>query len=122
MDNKTPKHNKSVIIKIDAKNASIGRLASNVAHSIQGKTIPSFKTLNPPTVKVEIENIHSMKISDKQLNKHFHRYSGYPGGLKTIYWRKLYQENPSKLFIKVLTNMLPANRHKKLFLKNIKFT
>lgn len=90
------------MIKLDAKNKILGRLASQVAVLlIDGE-------------KVEIDNISKIKQTSK--NKIYYSYSGYPSGLKT----KTHQElGPEKAFRKAVWGMLPKNKLRKKLIKNL---
>jgi len=107
------------IYKIDATNKAVGRLASEVAIIIRGKKMVSYTPHVIPMVQVNISNINKIKINDKKFKNMHYKHSGYPGGLKKIRWQKYYEKGPEKLFMKVLSNMIPSNRQKKHLLKRI---
>ena len=110
------------VITVDATRKPIGRLATEVATIVRGKTLPSFAPNRIPAVSVVIENIDKMKITEEKLTKNvFYRTSGYPGSLKKITWKKLYDKSPQTLFLKVIRNMLPHNTLRKTLLKKISF-
>ncbi|MDP3763654.1 MAG: uL13 family ribosomal protein, partial [bacterium] len=65
-------------IQIDAKNQSLGRLASKVAVSLRGKDKPSYKPDTLANVQVVIKNIKQAKFTGNKLaDKTYYRYSGY---------------------------------------------
>lgn len=108
--------------EIDATGMPYGRLASTVTTLIRGKNSPSFEPNKIPNVEVLVKNLNKARISDKKLDlTSYYRTSGYPGGMKEHTWRKLFDKDPRKLFMKVLDNMLPSNRLKKQLLKKVKF-
>jgi len=122
MSIKKTKDTQRNIITVDASRKPIGRLATEVATIICGKTSPLFEPNRIPPVSVVIENINKIKVSEKKLSENaFYRTSGYPGGLKKITWKKLYDKNPQTLFLKVIQNMLPRNTLRKTLLKKISF-
>lgn len=113
-------NNKTVII--DATDQPIGRLASKVSTQLRGKLLPDYLPNKNPKIQVLIENFNKVMISKKKMESNiFYRHSGYPGGLKEITWKKLYLKDPKLLFFKVLSNMIPQNKLKKQFLKQVKF-
>ena len=119
---KKAKKTERQVITVDATQKPIGRLATEVATIIRGKTFATFAPNRIPDVSVVIENIDKIKVSEKKLTENaFYRTSGYPGGLKKITWRKLYDESPQTLFLKVIRNMLPRNNLHKTLLKRISF-
>ena len=107
---------------IDASNRVVGRLASEVATIIRGKTSAEYSPHVLPQVNVTILNIDKIKISEKKLDSTFYyHYSGYPGGMKSRSVRDFFEKSPKSLFLKVIDNMIPANKLKKSILKRIKF-
>ncbi len=119
---KKVQHAKEQVVNVDATRKPIGRLATEVATIIHGKTSPSFTPDRIPAISVVIENIDKINVSEKKLDENaFYRSSGYPGGLKRITWKKLYSKSPQTLFLKVIQNMLPRNTLRKTLLKKISF-
>lgn len=105
---------------IDAKNRILGRIASEVAILLRGKNSPDFQPNKVADVKVKILNIEKVKLSGNKLkDKTYKRYSGYPGGLKTIPFETEFKKFPEKTFKKVVGGMLPKNRLRKEMLKNL---
>ena len=105
---------------INAQNQSLGRLASRVAKLLQGKENPAYKPNIVLPTKIKITNASKIKISEKKLQeKYYYRHSGYPTGLKKISAEKLFKENPAFVFRKTVSGMLPKNKLRKLYLKNL---
>lgn len=91
------------MIKLDAKNQILGRLASKVAKLlIQGE-------------KVEIDKINKIKQTSK--NKVYYSHSGYPGALKEKKYDKVSKE---WAFRHAVSGMLPKNKLQKVRIKNLK--
>lgn len=110
------------VITVDATKKVVGRLATEVALIVRGKTSASFAPNIVPAISVVIENIDKMKVSEKKLSENvYYRTSGYPGGLKKKTWKKLYEKSPQTLFLKVIHDMLPKNTLRKTLLKKISF-
>ena len=111
------------IIKIDATNKKIGRLATEVSNILTGKKFTNYRPEKIAKVLIEISNIDKLYITNKQLeNNYNYKYSGYSGSLKKEYWNKIYKKSPGNLFLKILDNMLPKNKSHKKLLANIKFS
>lgn len=110
------------MIIIDAKNRALGRVASKAAILLRGKDKPSFTPNKTPGVKVKIISIDKVKLSGNKLEqKTYSRYSGYPGGLKKIPMKKIYENKPEEIFKKAVWGMLPKNKLRKIFMKNLIF-
>ena len=97
-----------------------GRLASEIAILLMGKN----KTTYQPNVDngdfVTITNISQLQFSGKKLDtKFYYKASGYPGGLKTFVFRKLFSDNPAKLFTLMVYRMLPKNKLRKKMIKRL---
>ncbi|MBU1091433.1 50S ribosomal protein L13 [Patescibacteria group bacterium] len=107
---------------IDVKNKALGRVASQVALILRGKNKADFKPNVVPKIRVKILNVSKIKLTgNKMKNKEYQRYSGYPGGLKTIPFQKMFESDPNKTFIKVVQGMLPKNKLNKKLLNNLSF-
>lgn len=108
--------------KIDATNQILGRLASKVATVLRGKISPQFKPNVVPDIKVLISNIDKIKFSGRKFEeKKYFKYSGYPGGLKEKKLKELWNNDPRLVFKKTVYGMLPKNRLRNKFIKNLKF-
>lgn len=107
---------------IDVKDKSLGRTASEVAVMLRGKSLPDFQPNIAPKIQVKIKNVDKLKFTgNKFLKKEYKRYSGYPGGLKSIKFSEVYQKTPEKAFKKAVEGMLPKNKLRKKFLENLIF-
>jgi len=109
---------------IDAKNRALGRVASEAAIILRGKNQPSFERNIAPKVKVSIINASKIRISQKKMKTEVYRhYSGYPGGLKEETMQSLAtRRGYAALFEKAIEGMLPANRLRKIMMKNLSIT
>ncbi len=109
------------LIKIDAKGKSIGRIATQVAVALRGKSKPNFRPHLLPDVSVEVTNAKEMKISPtKKTLKTYKTYTGYPGGLKEktlemLIEKKGYAE-PLRLAV---LGMLPGNKLRAKLIKRL---
>lgn len=108
---------------IDAKGKRLGRVATEAASVLLGKTSPDFaKNLVAP-VTVKITNAKELDISEKRAAEEFQRYTGYPGGRKTetighLGDRRGYAE----VVRRVVSGMLPKNKLHKPRMKNLEVT
>jgi len=109
---------------IDASGRSVGRVATEVADILRGKNAPQFAPHKIANVQVKIVNTAKADIpASKRSQKTYHRYSGYPGGLKEMRMEELItQKGYSEVFRNAIYGMLPANKLRKQMLKNLIIT
>jgi large subunit ribosomal protein L13 len=109
---------------LDATNKSLGRLASQAASILMGKNSTSFVRNQVSENTVEITNASKLKIDPKKLEqKTYTRYSGYPGGLTVSKMAKVANTKGYREIVTMaVKGMLPDNKLKKSFLKNLTVT
>jgi large subunit ribosomal protein L13 len=108
--------------EIDAKNQSLGRLASKVATLLRGKDSPSFEPNIDPHVQVVIKNIDKIKFTGTKMDtKVYHHYSGFPGGMKDRSLKMEWVKQPKEIVRKAIYRMLPVNRMRDKIIRNLKF-
>jgi large subunit ribosomal protein L13 len=96
---------------VDAKNKILGRLVTKVATILMGKNKPLFTPHLDTGDYVIVINADKVILSGKkQKTKTYYRYSGYPGGLKSVTFSKYLKEKPEELFMHAVKGMLPKNR------------
>jgi len=110
-----------MIYTIDAKNKKLGRLASEVAAILRGKNTPAFTPNVAPDIKVIVENLGGLDISDKKMKeKKYVTYSGYPGGQKITPMEKIVEKKGiDEVFRLAVKRMLPKNRLNSVMMKNL---
>jgi large subunit ribosomal protein L13 len=95
---------------IDASEVVLGRLASRVAQVLRGKHKPIFAPHVDCGDYVIVVNAAEVRLTgDKAEQKHWHRHSGFPGGLKSIPFARLLAETPESAVEKAVKGMLPKN-------------
>ena len=109
---------------IDATNKKLGRLASEAAALLIGKSTVDFAKNNVTDVKVEIVNASKVDISPEKLEKEYYRaYSHFPGGYKETTWKRTVEKKGfGELFRKAIDGMLPKNKLRTKRLKNLTVT
>ena len=115
---------KTAIITINAKGESLGRVASRAALALRGKLSPDFQRHIPARQPVAIINAAQLNLAlRKQKTTGKVRYSGYPGGLRSLTWEQIIAKKgwsePLRLAIR---GMLPRNRLRPLLMKNLTIT
>lgn len=106
---------------VDAQDAILGRLASNVAARLRGKHNPMFTPHVDTGDSVIVINAAKIKLTGRKLDqKNYYRHSGYIGGLKTITARKLMEKCPEDVIRHAVKGMLPKNRLGRQLYKKLK--
>lgn len=114
-------NNKKEVKTIDAAGRTLGRVASEVAMSLMGKTKATFERNVYSGVPVVVENASKLRITAKKLDQIFHtRYSGMPGGLRILKGTETAEKKGLKELIKLATEqMLPGNKLRREMMKNL---
>ncbi len=106
---------------IDAENQIVGRLASQVATILRGKHKPSFTPHVDTGDFVIVVNADKARFSgNKENDKLYYSYSGYPGGLKTRTVKEMRQRKPEHLVRHAVKGMLPKGPLGRQMLKKLK--
>jgi len=96
---------------IDGDNQVLGRLASQIALILRGKHKPEYSPHLDLGDHVVVINAEKIRVTgQKNDQKQYTRYTGYPGGLRTLTLKNLMQKNPEKVLFKAVKGMLPKNR------------
>ena len=109
---------------IDAEGRSLGRVASEAAMSLMGKTKVSFERHVYSGVPVKILNASKLRITTKKLAEIYHtRYSGKPGGLRITKGAETAEKVGLKELIRLATyRMLPGNKLRRIMMKHLIIT
>lgn len=106
---------------VDAKDQTLGRLATRVATVLRGKHKPQYTPHVDTGDFVVVINADQVRLSGRKLDqKHYHRYSGYPGGMTSIDARTVRSEDPDRMIRQAVKGMLPKNLLAKQLLKKLK--
>lgn len=106
---------------MDAKDKILGRLAVEVARILMGKNKPTYVPYIAGGDGVIVINARQIKVTGAKLSqKLYKRYSGYPGGLKTISLSEMLEKKPEEVIRHAVRGMLPKNRLTKVMLKRLK--
>jgi large subunit ribosomal protein L13 len=106
---------------VDAKDKTLGRLASRIAIILQGKHKPTYTSFLLSGDYVIVINARYIKVTgNKWSKKTYDKYSGYPSGRKEITLQELFRKNPSKVLYLAIKGMLPKNRLAKRMLNSLK--
>ncbi|MCF6463015.1 50S ribosomal protein L13 [Clostridium sp. Cult1] len=106
---------------IDAEGKVLGRLASEVASILRGKNKPIYTPHVDTGDFVIIINADKVKLTGKKLDQKEYRYhTGYPGGLKSVPYRRMMGKNPEKAIQLAVKGMLPKNSLGRQMFKKLK--
>ena len=97
--------------KIDAKNKSFGRLASEIALILQGKKHAAYDPRLSGEDSVVVTHVQEIRFSgNKSKQKQYYWHTGYMGHLKSARLEELFAKNPGRLLREAVEHMLPKNR------------
>ena len=93
---------------VDADGMVLGRLATQVANILRGKTKPIYTPHVDTGDYVIIINADKAILTGKKLDqKIYYHHSGYAGGLKETKYRNLMAEKPEFAVRHAIVGMLP---------------
>ena len=106
---------------IDAAGRSLGRVASEAAKALMGKTSADYTPHIRSDIKVIVSNAAKIRLREKKrLQKKYTRYSGYPGGLKIESLAALMsRRGVSEAIRHAVRGMLPRNTMLVARMKNL---
>lgn len=96
---------------VDASEASLGRLATQVAQLLTGKGKPMFTSHVDCGDYVVVINAANLVVTgNKPAAKTYYRHSGYPGGLTETTLQEQMEKDPTEVIIHAVRGMLPVNK------------
>ncbi len=106
---------------IDAKDQTLGRLATQVAVLLRGKHKPIYSPHMDVGDYVIVINADKIRVTGRKLDqKIYYRHSGYPGGLRQRTLREQLQRFPERVIETAVRGMLPKNRLGRKMFKKLK--
>lgn len=106
---------------LDAKEAVLGRLATEAATLLMGKSKANYVPYLDGGDFVVIINADKIRVTGKKLDqKFYHRYSGYPGGMKSISMRDQLRKHPTRVVEEAIVGMLPKSKLGRAMAKKLK--
>lgn len=98
---------------IDVKDKTLGRISTEIALLLMGKSKPYFVRNLDCGDYVVIINAKEVKTTGKkEEKKKYYRHSGYPGGFKEESLKSLRERKPESIITHAVKGMLPDNRLK----------
>lgn len=104
----------------DAKGQVLGRLCTQIATALMGKGRTDFaRNLDMGNHVVVINAAEVSVTGRKELQKQYHRHSGYPGGMKVLTLEQQRARKPEEIIIHAVSGMIPHNRLHAKMLKHL---
>ena len=105
---------------IDVKDETLGRVSTKIAGLLMGKSKPYFVRNLDLGDYVVIINAKDVKVTgNKETQKKYYGYSGYPGGFKSEALQHLRERRPTEIIKHAVSGMLPQNKLKSKMLKRL---
>jgi large subunit ribosomal protein L13 len=106
---------------VDASGQTLGRLATRVANILSGKDSPRYTPFIDAGDHVIVINADKVRVTGMKANaKVYHRYTGYPGGLRSEEFTKRMQRKPEQVVQEAIQGMLPKSKMGKAMAKKLK--
>ena len=106
---------------IDASEAPMGRVATQIATLLTGKNKPMFTHHIDCGDYVVVINAKDVQVSASKLDtKVYYRHTKYPGGLKEATLREKLEKDPAFAITHAVRGMLPANKLRDARLQRLK--
>jgi large subunit ribosomal protein L13 len=106
---------------IDAIDAPLGRLSSEVAQVLRGKGKPTYAPHVDGGDFVVVVNADKVYVSgNKETEKVYFSHSGYPGGLRAVSLEQVRRDHPERLVEQAVRGMLPKNRLGRQMMRKLK--
>ena len=106
---------------VDAEDKTLGRLASSIAQILRGKNKVNFSpNLDMSDFIIVINADKVVLTGNKQNTKEYWRHTGYPGGQKTVSFKKMLEQKPDQVIRSAVKGMLPHNKLGRKLLNHLK--
>ena len=106
---------------LDASDKPLGRVASEAARLLRGKHKPTFTPHIDTGDHVIVINAEKAILTGKKLDqKYYYHHSGYPGGIKSISYRRLMETKPELAMELAIKGMIPHNRLGRQIMKKVR--
>ena len=96
---------------VNAEGQTLGRLATKAASVLSGKLNPQYVPYIDMGDHVIVINAEKVRLTGlKSQKKLYHRYTGFPGGLRTESFTRLINRKPEKVLEEAIKGMLPKTK------------
>ena len=98
-------------ILIDASEAPLGRVATQIATYLIGKYKPNYTPhIDGGDYVVVINAKDTVVTGNKEKGKIYYRHSGFPGGIKDARLEEVREKFPERIIEAAVKGMLPKNK------------
>ncbi len=98
-------------ILIDATDAPLGRLSTEIAKYLIGKYKPTYTPHIDGGDYVVVINAAEVPVTgNKETGKIYYRHSGFPGGIKDAQLKEVREKFPERIIEQAVKGMLPKNK------------
>ena len=105
---------------VDGEKKILGRFATQVAELLIGKNKTNYSPEADCGENVVVINAQSIRVTgQKEDDKLYSRYSGYPGGLKQITLKQVREQKPTFILRHAILGMLPKNKLRKVRVRRL---
>lgn len=106
---------------IDASDKVLGRLSTSIAVLLSGKDRADYTPHVDAGAGVVVTNCDKVKVTgNKETQKEYKRFSGYPSGQTVTTYEKMIRKKPEHILRHAVKGMLPKNRLGSKMLKRLK--
>jgi large subunit ribosomal protein L13 len=106
---------------VDAKGKTVGRLATEVARIISGKNNPAWTPfMDMGDHCVVINARHAIFKGSKNDQKVYRHHTLFPGGLREISVKEMFDKKPERVIELAVKGMLPKTKLGKVMAKKLK--
>ena len=106
---------------VDAKEKTLGRIATEIARRLRGKHKPEYTPHVDTGDYIVVVNASKVRVTGrKRTDKMYHHHTGYIGNLKSINFGKLAQKSPERIILKAVKGMLPRNPLGRAMMRKLK--
>lgn len=96
---------------IDASQAPLGRVATEIAKYLTGKYKPTYTPhVDGGDYVIVINAEKAVVTGNKELAKKYYRHSGFPGGIKDARLEEVREKFPERIIEAAVKGMLPKNK------------
>jgi large subunit ribosomal protein L13 len=96
---------------VDATGQTLGRLATQIATALRGKTKPEYTPHVDTGDFVVVVNAEKISVTgNKRADKRYYRHTGYPGGIKERTLEEMLRRRPEEVIRLAVKGMLPRTR------------
>lgn len=105
---------------VDAAGQPAGRLAVKLANLLRGRDRPDYTPHVNTGASIVVINAEKVKLTgDKENQKIYKDFSGYPGGLKERTAAEIRRRDPTRILRQAVRGMLPANHTRNALMRRL---